>query len=245
MMINMQDIIHKSDTGLSTDVLEAALAESLKAYGKPLKKVLLLPPDLTRFHSGTGMLTNIYYKLLSDTCQVDIMPALGTHMPMTDEELNEMFGSQIPKDRFLVHNWREDVVTIGQVPGRFVKEVSGGLLDYDIDVQINRRILDPSYDLIISLGQVVPHEVVGMANYTKNVVVGCGGFDIINKSHMLGAVYGMERMMGRADTPVRRVFDYAEEHFLKDIPLMYVLTVTTQDEGSTSINGLFIGRSNL
>jgi nickel-dependent lactate racemase len=243
MMINMQDIIHKSDTGLSTDVLEAALAESLKAYGKPLKKVLLLPPDLTRFHSGTGMLTNIYYKLLSDTCQVDIMPALGTHMPMTDEELNEMFGSQIPKDRFLVHNWREDVVTIGQVPGRFVKEVSGGLLDYDIDVQINRRILDPSYDLIISLGQVVPHEVVGMANYTKNVVVGCGGFDIINKSHMLGAVYGMERMMGRADTPVRRVFDYAEEHFLKDIPLMYVLTVTTQDEGSTSINGLFIGRS--
>ena len=62
------------------------------------------------------------------------MPALGTHMPMTDEELNEMFGSQIPKDRFLTTGGK--MVTIGQVPGRFVKKVSGGLLDYDIECRL-------------------------------------------------------------------------------------------------------------
>jgi nickel-dependent lactate racemase len=242
-----EEITRISEAGLGDEILEEALMESLKSYektyGKPLRKVLLLPPDLTRYHSGTGKITNLYYKMLSDTCQVDIMPALGTHAPMPNEEITQMFGNDIPKERFLAHNWRNDVVSIGQIPSSFVEEVSDGLIAYPIEVQINKRLLDPSYDLIISLGQVVPHEVVGMANYTKNVLVGCGGFDIINKSHMLGAVYGMERMMGRADTPVRRVFDYAEEHFLKDMPLLYVLNVTTQMQGNTLINGLFIGRS--
>jgi len=171
------------------------------------------------------------------------MPALGTHMPMTPEEIREMFGDDIPMECFYNHSWRDDVVTLGQVPAAYVKEVSNGLIEYPIEVQVNKRLLDPSYDLIISLGQVVPHEVVGMANYTKNILVGCGGFDMINKSHMLGAVYGMEAMMGRADTPVRRVFDYAETHYLKDLPLLYVLTVTTQVKGNTCVNGLFIGRS--
>lgn len=246
-MIDIQDIICTSDAGLDDGILNEALSKSLKAWekssGKALRKVLLLPPDLTRYHSGTGKLTNIYYKMLSNTCQVDIMPALGTHMPMDAQELTEMFGDEIPKECFLAHNWRDDVVTIGQVPASYVREVSDGLIEYPIDVQLNKRLLDPAYDLIISLGQVVPHEVVGMANFTKNVLVGCGGFDMINKSHMLGAVYGMERMMGRVDTPVRRVFDYAEEHFLKEIPLIYVLTVTTQVQSQTKINGLFLGRS--
>ncbi len=163
-------------------------------------------------------------------------------MPMSDGELAEMFGD-IPRDRFFDHDWRNDVETIGQVPGSFVSEVSEGLIDYSVEVQVNKRLLDKSYDLVISIGQVVPHEVVGMANFTKNILVGCGGVEMINKSHMLGAVYGMERMMGRDNTPVRKVFDYAEEHYLKDIPILYVLTVTTQVEGKTSVNGLFIGRS--
>lgn len=243
----VHEVTRTSDAGLEDAILESALAKSLQSYqetyGKPLRKVLLLPPDLTRYHSGTGKLTNLYYKMLSDSCQVDIMPALGTHMAMTDQELTEMFGDTIPKERFLVHNWRDDVVSIGQVPSSFVRQVSDGLIEYEIEVQVNKRLVDPSYDLIISLGQVVPHEVAGMANYTKNVLVGCGGFDMINKSHMLGAVYGMERMMGQADTPVREVFDYAEKHFLKDMSLLYVLTVTTQAQGNTLINGLFIGRS--
>jgi nickel-dependent lactate racemase len=124
-----------------------------------------------------------------------------------------------------------------------VVKVSEGLVKYPISVEINKRLLDPSYDLILSIGQVVPHEVVGMANYNKNVFVGCGGKDIINRSHFLGAAYGMERMMGRADTPVRQVFNYAEDKFLGKLPLQYILTVTTTSKGVTSLNGLFIGRN--
>ena len=231
----------KRGKGLSQDEQLEALKESLKVHGN-LKKVLLLPPDFTRNHSGAGLLTVMYYNLLKDTCRVDIMPALGTHEAMSDSERLAMFGDSIPKECFFDHNWRSDVVTIGEVPGEFVSEVSEGIMDEPITVELNKRLVDKSYDLIISIGQVVPHEVVGMANYGKNIFVGCGGRQMISQSHILGAFYGMERMMGRDKTPVRKVFDYAEEHFAMNIPLMYVLTVTTQQEGETAINGLFIGR---
>ena len=211
--------------------------------GKNLKKVLLLPPDYTRMYSGAGKITNMYYNLLKDRCIVDIMPALGTHRPVTKEESEVFFGKDIPYEKLIVHNWRKDVVKIGEVPREFVKTVSEGLVDTKIDVEINKRLLDKSYDLIISIGQVVPHEVVGMANYSKNIFVGCGGSSMINSSHMLGAFYGLERIMGQDFSPVRKVFDYAEENFIKDIPLMYVLTVTTTNEkDETLIHGIYIGR---
>ena len=212
--------------------------------GKNLKKVLILPPDYTRMYSGAGKITNMYYNLLKDNCIVDIMPALGTHRPVTKEESENFFGKDIPYEKLIVHNWRNDVVKIGEVPSAFVKSVSEGLVDTKIDVEINKRLLDKSYDLVISIGQVVPHEVVGMANYSKNIFVGCGGSSMINSSHMLGAFYGLERIMGRDFSPVRKVFDYAEENFIKDIPLMYVLTVTTTNEkDETLIHGIYIGRS--
>jgi len=237
----MDSILKTKDSGLSEAEQFEALKESLKAH-KNLKKVLLLPPDITRSHSGAGPLTVMYYNLLKDTCQVDIMPALGTHEAMSDSERVAMFGDSIPKESFFDHNWRDDVVTIGEVPGSFVEEVSEGIMNEPITVEVNKRLVDKSYDLIISIGQVVPHEVVGMANFGKNIFVGCGGSQMISQSHILGAFYGMERMMGRDRTPVRKVFDYAETNFAMDIPLMYVLTVTTQMEGKDAINGLFIGR---
>ena len=238
------EIILKSGTesGLSANELKAALEQSVKLLKTRLKKVLLLPPDFTRLHSGAGKITSIYYQMLKDACKVDIMPALGTHEPMGARECEEMFGPEIPYECFIAHNWRNDVVRIGEVPAGFVSRVSEGLADEPVSVEVNRRLLDKSYDLIISVGQVVPHEVIGMANYNKNIFVGCGGSEMINKSHMLGAFYGMERIMGRDHSPVRKVFDYAEEKFLKHVPLMYVLTVTTVKEGNIIIHGLFIGR---
>ena len=229
----------KSDTVISDAELREYLKKSLE--GKSLKKVLLLPPDYTRMYSGAGKITAYYYEMLKDTCEVDVMPALGTHVPMTEEECETFFLGKIPFDRIVVHNWRTDVVKIGEVPGSFVSEVSDGLVETPIDVEVNKRIMDPSYDLIISAGQVVPHEVVGMANYSKNIFVGCGGSSMINSSHMLGAFYGMERIMGRDFSPVRRVFDYAQDNFLKDVPLLYVLTVTTNTGDVTNIHGLYVG----
>lgn len=232
----------KDNRGIGKEEIREALEKSLREQGRELKKVLLIPPDLTRAHSGAGEITRLYYEILKDSCQVDIMPALGTHMAMTHEEIDIFFGPDIPKESFIEHNWRKDVVKIGQVPGEYISRISNGLIDEPIDVEINQILLDKSYDLIISIGQVVPHEVVGMANYSKNIFVGCGGSQIINKSHMLGAVYGMERIMGRDHSPVRKVFDYCEENFIKDMPLMYVLTVTTAEGNDVEIHGLFIGR---
>ena len=232
-------MFYKSEKGLTDDSLKQALEESL--MGKNPHKVLILPPDYTRMYSGAGKITAQYYGMLSGKCEVDVMPALGTHVPMTKEECEAFFCGVVPYEKLIVHNWRTDVVKIGEVPAEFVSDVSEGLVKDKIDVEVNRRIVSGEYDLIISVGQVVPHEVVGMANYSKNIFVGCGGSSMINNSHMLGAFYGLERIMGKDHSPVRKVFDYAQEHFLTDVPLLYVLTVTTNRGDDTFIHGLFIG----
>ncbi|HHW70349.1 MAG TPA: DUF2088 domain-containing protein [Clostridiales bacterium] len=231
------------DSGLTDEQIRVAVRDSIEGLDRTIKNALIIPPDFTRYHSGAGKLTEMYYTLLKDGCNVDILPALGTHMPMSDEERTEMFGNEIPKECFIDHNWREDVVKIGEVPSDFIEEISEGLMKESVDVEVNKLLVSGKYDIIISIGQVVPHEVVGMANYSKNIFVGCGGKNMINSTHMLGAVYGMERLMGKDHSPVRKVFDYAEEHFAKEIPLMYVLTVTTEHQGEIAIHGLFIGRN--
>jgi nickel-dependent lactate racemase len=219
-----------------------ALAQALKAIGRPLRRVLVLPPDHTRLNSGAGELTRLLYKLLSPKTEVDIMPALGTHSPMTEAQLRMMFGDRIPLARFKVHDWRNGVRHVGDVPGRLLQEWSGGLVDYDVRVEVNQQLFG-GYDLILSVGQIVPHEVVGIANYTKNVVVGSGGADMINKSHFLGAAYGMERIMGRIENPVRRLFNYAAETFLRDLPIVYVLTVMEKNKAASGMlmRGLYVG----
>lgn len=231
---------YRSEAGLTDESLRQALEESIK--GRNLKKVLILPPDFTRMYSGAGKITAFYYEMLKDRCEIDVMPALGTHVAMTKEECDAFFLGVVPYEKLIVHNWRKDVIKLGEVPAEFVNEVSEGLVNDKIDVEVNHRIIDGGYDLILSIGQVVPHEVVGMANYSKNIFVGCGGSSMINSSHMLGAFYGMERIMGKDFSPVRKVFDYAEEHFLKDVPLMYILTCTTNTGDQTNIHGLYIGR---
>ena len=232
----------KTPDGLSAEEIKSAVISSLN--GKTLNKVLLLPPDFTRYHSNAGFITNVYYHALKDHAQVDIMPALGTHFPMTEEECKRMFGD-IPFDRFIEHNWRNDVVTVGTVPGEYLSEITEGIWTTPIPAQVNKRLMDRSYDIIISIGQVVPHEVVGMANHGKNIFVGCGGSEFINKSHMVGAMYGMERIMGKDHTPPRKLFDYCLERFMKDVPLLFVLTVTTAPEGKICTHGLYIGEERI
>ena len=239
-MINTVALTSGRRSGINDAELLGAVKQSIN--GLTLSKVLLIPPDFTRMHSGAGKITAMYYELLKDTCKIDILPALGTHDPMTEQECARFFGAGVPFGSVIRHNWRMDIVKIGVVPAEFVRDVSGGLVSEAIDVEVNRLITDKSYDLIISIGQVVPHEVVGMANYSKNIFVGCGGSSMINSSHMLGAFYGLERIMGKDFSPVRRVLDYAEEHFIKDIPMIYALTVTTANADDIAIHGVFIGR---
>ncbi|ARE88213.1 lactate racemase domain-containing protein [Clostridium formicaceticum] len=208
-----------------------------------IRKVLIIPPDFTRYYSMAGEITKIIYKKYSDKFAIDIIPALGTHMPLSEEERLKMFGSEIPKECFMNHDWRKDTVSLGNIPKEVVNEISEGLFVTDIEVEVNKKLVSGEYDLILSIGQVVPHEVVGMANYSKNIFVGVGGRQMINKTHMLSAVCGMEKAMGKDKTPARRVFDYAQENFLNEIPLIYFLTVTTEKSNEVCLNGLYIGRS--
>ena len=231
--------IAQAETGLTKEEIKAALLQSLE--GRTLRNVLILPPDFTRFHSNAGFITNVYYHALTDIgVNVDIMPALGTHVAVTKQQWDAMFGD-IPYEKMLVHDWRNDVVKLGEVPAEFLEEITENLWHDSVSVEVNKRVMDEKYDLIISPGQVVPHEVIGMSNHAKNLFVGVGGSDMINKSHMVGAVYGMERMMGKDYTPVRKLFDYGMEHFLNGRPILFVLTVTTAPGGKIRTHGLFIG----
>lgn len=229
------------DTDLSAEQLEQLLAEALSKLG-PRNKVLVVPPDQSREHSRAGELTRYAYNYYGERLQA-VLPAIGTHMPMQPDQIAHMFAG-VPTSLFRTHDWRNDVVTLGEVPADFLREQSEGKIDYPWPAQTNKLLVEGGFDLILSIGQVVPHEVVGMANYTKNIVVGAGGSMGINRSHFLGAVYGMERIMGRALNPVRNVFTYAQDHFLNALPLVYVHTVVgRREDGSLAVRGLYVGDS--
>lgn len=237
----MKNVFLEASTpqGLTEEQIRCALGEALCGGPEP-KRVLILPPDITRLHSYAGPITRMLHELLSGTA-IDVMPALGAHMPMTAEEIARMYPG-VPRQHFLPHDWRRDVREIGAVPAEMIEQLSEGRMREPLPVEVNRRLLDGAYDLILSVGQVVPHEVVGMSNYNKNIFVGCGGSRIIHGSHYLGALYGMERIMGRDRSPVHTVFDYAEQRFAMHIPLVYIMTVTTAQSAGVRVHSLAVGR---
>jgi hypothetical protein len=227
------------DTDLSPRQLKDLLAENLAKLG-PRNNVLAVPPDQSREHSRAGELTGYAYDYYGDRLKA-VLPALGTHTAMRPDQIAHMFG-HVPQDLFRVHNWRTDIETLGEVPAEFIHEQSEGKLNYVWPAQVNKLISQGGFDLVLSIGQVVPHEVIGMANYNKNILVGTGGREGINRSHYLGAVYGMERIMSRAVNPVRNVLNYASDHFLRHLPIVYVQTVVGRGaDGTLAVRGLFIG----
>ena len=244
------DISDEELDGLFSEALSRAL-EEIKGSGP----VIILPPDVTRLHSHSGFLTGVAARELSSRNPSRlgaVMPALGTHMPMTSQELERMFP-HTPQDKFLVHDWRNDVETLGRIEGSFVEKLSDGRVSYDWPVQVNKRLSSGAFSMILSIGQIVPHEVTGMANHLKNIFVGTGGKEAIDKSHFLGASYGMERMMGRAETPVRALFDEGYKRYGSRIPpVLFALTVLSprsdseaekagKKRGSLAMRGIFIG----
>jgi len=231
------------DIIITPDEKRALLHEALLKLGGIPKKILVIPPDITRLHSNAGELTRILYQLwdASNGATFDVLPAIGTHAQMTEAQITDMFGD-LPKATYHEHQWRTGLYHFGEVPSEFVEEVSDGKLDYSIPVAVNRRLVEGDYELILSVGQVIPHEVIGIANGFKNVLIGTGGVEMINKSHFLGAVDGMERLMGRTDTSVRRVLNYAHTHYLKQLGIVYVMSVMDADlAGERVMRGLYIG----
>jgi nickel-dependent lactate racemase len=224
---------------LTPQDLQEGVRRALDQLGAK-NKVLAIPPDFTRFHSFAGTLTNLIYKYYGAKL-TDVLPALGTHTAMTPAQIETMFGD-LPTGLFRVHDWRNDVMTLGEVPSEYVNRVSEGKVNYAWPAQVNKLLIEGGHDLILSIGQVVPHEVIGMANYNKNIFVGTGGAEGINKSHFIGAAFGMERIMGRAINPVRQVLNYASDHFARHLPIVYMQTVVDKDaNGNLVVRGLYIG----
>lgn len=219
--------------------IKEVLFETLNRLG-PRKKVLLIPPDYTRFHSQAGKIAQYIYEYYGKSL-TDILPAIGTHAPLTRDEINHMFG-KIPQTLFRTHRWRDDLALLGEIPASYIREISENKLNFDWPVQVNKLLVQGKFDLILSVGQVVPHEVIGMANYNKNILVGVGGKENIHKSHFLGAVFGMERIMGKIDNPVRKLLNRASDLYLKALPIVYVQTVVGRDPaGQLVIKGFYIG----
>ena len=227
------------DTDLSPQQLKELLVESLARLGAR-NNVLAVPPDQSREHSRAGELTRYAWEHYGDKLKA-VLPALGTHTPMRPGQIAHMFGN-MPQDLFRAHNWRTEIETLGELPASFIEEQSEGKLSYTWPAQVNKLISRGGFDLILSIGQVVPHEVIGMANHSKNILVGTGGREGINRSHYLGAVYGMERIMGRAINPVRNVLNRACDEFLRQVPIVYVQTVVGRaKDGGLAVRGLYIG----
>ena len=231
-------ILDPDDTkGIGNHIFSA-----IEAYTPGAENICIVPPDFSRYQSGAGGITNMLWKHFGPKVKA-VIPALGTHHPMTQAETRSMFGN-IPENLFRHHNFQTDVTTLGRIPAELIEELSEGRLAFDWPVQMSKLISGGGFDCIVSIGQVVPHEITGMANYTKNLLIGTGGKEAIDKSHYLGAVYGMERIMGVTDTPVRRLLNTAAKQFLDTFPVLYILTVIEQnDQGSGTIAGIFIGNS--
>ena len=236
-------MLHYAHGSPSSELSDAEIREALFGVldGLELRqRVIAVPPDFTRFHSRAGQLTGLAYEYYGERL-VDVLPALGTHFEMPVWQREKMFPG-VPAELFRYHNWRTDVETIGEVPAEYVTEVTEGIYSEAWPCQMNRLVWQGGHDLVLSIGQVVPHEVIGIANYNKNLFVGTGGVRGINESHFISAVYGMERIMGRSDNPLRKILNYAQDHFCSHLPLLYVLTVIgPRDDGELVMRGLYIG----
>jgi len=226
------------------DVLELtrqAAGEALKKICRKPEKVLLLPPDITRAHSGSGWITEEFYKIFSENADVHVIPTLGQHVPHTPEQNKWMFGS-IPEEKIHAHDWREGSKVIGEIPAEFVKEVSKGKADWAIPVSLNKMLLEEDWDLIINVGHVVPHEVLGFANHNKNYFIGLGGKDMICASHMMAACCGIENNLGQLITPLRACYNKAQDEYLSDLPDMFFQVVMAYDEdGKLAHTGVYVG----
>ncbi|HEX4416042.1 MAG TPA: lactate racemase domain-containing protein [Lacipirellulaceae bacterium] len=222
-------------------LMEQTVAEARRRICAKPKRVLLLPPDITRMHSGAGRLTEMLYRLLASEADVHVIPTLGQHVPHTPEENRQMFGS-IPNERIHAHDWRGGCVEIGQLSGRFVDETMQGAADWPLPIVLNRMLMKEPWDLIINVGHVVPHEVLGFANHNKNYFIGLGGKDLICAAHMAAASCGIENNLGNLITPLRACFNRAEEEFLSDLPDLYVQVVLARNDRDQLVHtGVHVG----
>jgi nickel-dependent lactate racemase len=228
------------DRDLTPEDVRRIVAEALAAQPLDGRRVLVLIPDGTR-----TMPMPLMFEVLSDlvgprAAALDFLVALGTHQPMTDEQLSRLIGRPVVdglagRSRIFNHEWAkpETFVTLGTIPAGEIKQLSTGLLEQDVPIAVNRLLVD--YDHLMICGPVFPHEVVGFSGGTKYFVPGVAGPDVINFTHWLGAVITSSAVIGAGYTPVRAVIDRAAS--LIDRPVTCLSLVVTHG----GVAGLFVG----
>jgi nickel-dependent lactate racemase len=232
----------KPEGNLNPSEIEAIIASGLVKLPLDDKRVLVIIPDHTR-----TIPLPVFFRLLTRHLSgrvhaLDFLIALGTHPPMSDQDILQLVGIT-PQEKNTVfqhirlfnHSWqdRNALITLGTISADELAEISGGLLAIDVPIRLNRLVLD--YDHLLVCGPVFPHEVVGFSGGNKYFFPGIAGAEIINFTHWLGALITSYRLIGMQDTPVRQVIDRAASFI--PIPRHALCSVVTEE----GINGLFIG----
>jgi nickel-dependent lactate racemase len=228
------------DGYLSSEEIRVIVRESLDTLALDGKRVLILIPDNTRTMPMPFMFDLLEKFLSQRVRQLDYLVALGTHQPLDDRQLGKLVGRQVENGsvgsiRIINHEWHnpENFVQIGLLTKEDIRQISEGLLSYDVPVRLNKRILE--YDQIIICGPVFPHEVVGFSGGNKYFFPGIAGPEIINFTHWLGALITSYKIIGTMMTPVRSVIDQAAEFVA--IPTACFGLVVTQE----GIAGIYFG----
>jgi nickel-dependent lactate racemase len=207
------------------------------------KRVLVLTPDTTRTCPLPMMVQSVRETIGCRASKLDFMVALGTHRPLSEENILKLYGLTLQEkrekyadSRFLNHRWElpETFVQVGQITREEVEAVSGGLLSETVSIDINKAVFD--YDLVFVLGPVFPHEVVGFSGGAKYLFPGISGGEFLHFFHWLGAIITCRNIIGNKDTPVRQVIDTAMEKI--ETPVHCAAMVVNQAGG---LRGFYVG----
>ena len=230
------------DRFLTETEVRDLMAQALAQVDLAGKRVLIITPDSTRTAPLPQMFRLFYEFLGEEVAALDYLVALGTHMAMSDESINRLYGltpaeraGRYAKVNIFNHRWDlpETFVNLGQISEAEIEEITGGLMREAVDVRLNKMIFE--YDQIIICGPTFPHEVVGFSGGNKYFFPGVGGSEVINFSHWLGAVITSYDVIGAKYTPVRRVIDKAAA-FIDRPKLCFSMVV--KGEG---LAGLYVG----
>lgn len=233
------------DTTLTEQDVLSILEKGLPRELVSGKRILVLTPDSTRTCPLPMMIREIARILFPQVKQLDFMVALGTHQPMNENEILELYGltnatrdQLLPGSRILNHRWDlpDTLTVIGNLDEDDVEEVSGGRFRNSVDVSINRHVFD--YDLILILGPVFPHEVAGFSGGDKYLFPGISGGDFLHFTHWLGAVVTNWDTIGVQNTPVRDAITLAAGYL--SVPRLYLSMVV---KPGNELAGLYVGET--
>src|SRR5437763_548943 len=222
------------ESDLSSAELRSILEQAL-LHVAPGERVLAIIPDKTR-DDNTDVLFPFAAEILAarQVAQFDGLVAQGTHVPMTDAEKRlKIGGSSLPGlGDIYDHQWNvpEELVTIGELSGARVTELTEGLLTGAVSINLNRRLGPGVYDTIIIFSSTVPHEVAGFAGGAKYLFPGVAGPDLTHATHWLGALASIENVIGRVETPPRHMIEAAADFVAAHIITLH--SVVTRDESN-------------